>query len=224
MNINTSGVLMVLGLLFVFIAILGGATSRFVMIPPLLKWQKIAFGSLGSAIFLLGLILAVVPVPPVSPSPAPTPAPTPASSLANTPTPTPTPTLTPTPTPSPSIIITYPTGGSKVPRQVLVQGIALNIPSDKDLWVFVEVGGGYFPQGNAQDPHPIKISTINGEWNVIAYIDLPAQVGEKFILVTALADQKGSAAIRANLALGTYPPLDSMDGIDIGPQITVVRT
>jgi hypothetical protein len=136
----------------------------------------------------------------------------------------PTPTSsTPTPPPPPKVTITSPADGSKVPMVVLVQGTAFNIPSDKDLWVFVEAGGGFFPQGNAQNPRPVMVST-DGKWNVTAYVGLPSQVGEQFILAAALADKDGTARIKANLALGTFPPLDSMDGISIITQVSVVRT
>jgi hypothetical protein len=118
--------------------------------------------------------------------------------------------------PHPNVMITSPTSGHKISREVGVQGTASHIPKDKKLWIFVEAGGD-FPQ-----PGPIKVLD-NGTWIAKAWVGMPDQGGVTFVLSAVLADKVGNAAIEANLATGDFRPLGSRTGIKVMSQVQVVR-
>ena len=77
----------------------------------------------------------------------------------------------------PEVTITLPGSGDRILRGVLVQGNARHIPKDKDLWILVEAGGGFFPQ-----PGPVKVAA-NGTWIANAYVGRPDQIGVEFGLI-----------------------------------------
>jgi hypothetical protein len=121
-----------------------------------------------------------------------------------------------------SVTITFPVESSKVPLLATFQGDACNIPQDKELWLLVVPEGmtSYFPQ-----PGPVVVSS-DGKWTAIAYIgqNNPVDVEKGFVVYVALADQKGSASIRAYFTSG-YKPLEPLpEGIQLIRQVRVVRT
>src|SRR5437016_1557054 len=82
---------------------------------------------------------------------------------------------------------------SAVQRLVTVQGASCHIPHGKELWLLVVPEGvtAYYPQAG-----PVVVS--NDNWSASAYVgvDKPSDNGRGFLLIAALADQSGSAAIR----------------------------
>jgi hypothetical protein len=124
----------------------------------------------------------------------------------------------------PKITITAPTSDTSVPRLTIVQGFACHIPKDKELWLLVlpDVVASYYPQ-----PGPVE-KLKNGVWSASAYIgsDNPNDIGMKFTLIAALADQQGSAAIRTYFDQSGpeyigFEPLPQ--GIQIMAQVQVKR-
>ncbi|GIK55251.1 MAG: hypothetical protein HND44_22930 [Chloroflexi bacterium] len=120
--------------------------------------------------------------------------------------------------------ITSPVSGTSVPRLVTVQGTACHIPNGKELWLFVVPEGvtAYYPQTG-----PVVISS-DGNWSASAYagLDDPIDIGKGFILIAALADQQGSAAIRGYFAQSgsEFKGLEPLpQGIQIMAQVRVIR-
>ena len=125
---------------------------------------------------------------------------------------------------STKVNITSPRPDSSVPRLVTVQGTSCHIRNGEELWLLVVPEGvtAYYPQ-----PSPVVIST-DGNWSASAYIglDKPVDVGRGFVLIAALADQQGSAAIRTyfSQARSDFKGLEPLpDGIRIMSQVRVVR-
>lgn len=120
--------------------------------------------------------------------------------------------------------------GASVPRLVPVQGTACNIPNEKQLWLLVLPEGttAYHPQTG-----PVIVSS-DGVWTASVYVgsDGTVDLGRGFIVITALADQQGSNAIRQYFeqsrpsgpsgphfaGLATLPP-----GIQLMDQVRVLR-
>ena len=78
----------------------------------------------------------------------------------------------------------------------------------------------YYPQ-----PGPVILSS-GGDWSVSATIgrDTPADVGRGYVLVTALADQEGNAALHAYIAQSNNNGLQSLPkGIQLMSQVHVRR-
>lgn len=119
--------------------------------------------------------------------------------------------LRPPPPPPASVTITSPESGSRIPRHVIVRGTASHIPKDKELWILVEAGGHYFPQ-----PGPVYV-VDDGTWSAEAWVgsDEAEDIGRHFMLIAALADKAGSAAIHANLKPQDFKPLDPLTGIQV---------
>ncbi|MGZ3615773.1 MAG: hypothetical protein ACXWOL_02560 [Ktedonobacteraceae bacterium] len=130
-----------------------------------------------------------------------------------------------------SVTITSPASDSKVSSQILIQGTACHIPQDKELWLLVTVEGvsGYFPQGNAANPHPIMVRS-DGTWSVTAYLGGSADIGKKFVLIPALVDQNDKEAKDAIQTYfqqtgPAYVPIDPLpSGIQLMSQVSVVRS
>jgi len=148
---------------------------------------------------IIGVLLGYLVVSPVALSPCPPFAPT-------------------------SVTITSPASGGSVPRLVIVQGTACHIPQDKELWLLIVPEGatGYYPQAG-----PIVISS-DGRWSTSAYMGLddPVDIGRGFVLIAALADQKGSAAIRPYFAQSgqEFKGIEPLpQGIQLMTQIQVIR-
>jgi len=124
---------------------------------------------------------------------------------------------------STKLSITSPTANSDVPRLVTVQGTSCHIPHGKELWLLVVPEGvtAYYPQTG-----PVVVS--NDNWSASAYIgvDKPSDNGRGFLLIAALADQSGSAAIRGYFSQTQtdYRGLEPLpSGIEIMAQVRVVR-
>ena len=122
------------------------------------------------------------------------------------------------------VTITSPVSGTSVPRLVTVQGTACHIPNGRELWLLVVPEGvtGYYPQTG-----PIMISS-DGNWSASAYVglDAPIDIGRGFVLIAALADQQGSAAIRTYFAQSgpEFKGLEPLpEGIQLMTQVRVIR-
>ena len=122
------------------------------------------------------------------------------------------------------VAINSPTPVAGVSRLAIVQGTACHIPNGSEVWLFVVPEGvaGYYPQTG-----PIVISN-DGSWSGSAYIgtDNPADVGKGFMLIAALADQQGSAAIREYFAQSgpEFRGLEPLPlGVQLMGQVSVVR-
>jgi hypothetical protein len=132
----------------------------------------------------------------------------------------------------PSVTITSPAGRSTVPKVITVQGTASNIPPGKELWLLVEAegAGSYFPQGDADNPSPIVVSS-GGTWSITAYIGQQAgsaDVGREFVLYPALIDQNDT---KAKDAIQTYfkqrgPVYEGipLGGIQLMSPVSIIRT
>ena len=124
---------------------------------------------------------------------------------------------------STKVNITSPISNSDVPRLVTVQGTSCHIPNGKELLLLVVPEGvtAYYPQTGL-----VVISSDN--WSASAYVGLdnPVDNGRGFLLIAALADQQGSAAIHKYFSqtqtdFRGLEPLPS--GIQIMAQVRVVR-
>jgi len=120
--------------------------------------------------------------------------------------------------------ITSPVSGTSVPRLVTVQGTACHIPNGRELWLLVVPEGVtvYYPQTG-----PVVISS-DGNWSASAYVGLddPIDIGRGFVLIAALADQQGSAAIRTYFAQSgpEFRGLEPLpQGVQLMAQVRVVR-
>ncbi len=120
--------------------------------------------------------------------------------------------------------ITSPADGDKILRLVTVQGTSCQIPSGKELWLLVVSEGvtSYYPQKG-----PVVISS-DGNWSASAYVGLddPVDIGRGFVLIAALADRQGSAAMRAYFAQ-SGPEFKGVEplpqGVQLMTQIRVIR-
>jgi len=95
--------LVVGGIVFLFLAVVGEITGKFKLEDKQQKWSAI----IGTLLLFSGIVLYVVPPTPPPPTPTPTPSPppdTPTRTPTNTPTPTATATLTSTLTPTPTTV------------------------------------------------------------------------------------------------------------------------
>jgi len=126
---------------------------------------------------------------------------------------------------TPSVRITSPTNGSTVDQITLVRGTVSNILNGEELWVIVVPGGvsAYYPQQG-----PVVIT--GNEWSASAAVGDTSSHnhGLGFTLIIALADQNGSAVIRAYLdqvnKTGLYPGIPSLpDGVFPKDQVHVIR-
>lgn len=122
------------------------------------------------------------------------------------------------------VTITSPVSGTSVPRLVIVQGTACHIPNERELWLLVVPEGAtaYYPQTG-----PVVISS-DGSWSTSAYVGLddPVDVGRGFVLIAALADQQGSAAIHGYFAQSgpEFRGLEPLpQGVQLVAQVRVVR-
>lgn len=122
------------------------------------------------------------------------------------------------------VAITSPVSGASVPQLVTVQGTACHVPNERELWLLVVPEGvtAYYPQAG-----PIVISS-DGNWSTSAYVGLddPVDVGRGFVLIAALADQQGSAAMRGYFAQSgpEYKGLEPLpQGVQLMAQVRVVR-
>lgn len=122
------------------------------------------------------------------------------------------------------VTITSPVSGTSVPRLVTVQGTACHIPNGKELWLLIVPEGvtGYYPQTG-----PVMISS-DGNWSASAYVgmDDPVDIGRGFMLITALADQQGSATIRTYFAQSgpEFKGLEPLpQGVQLMIQVRVIR-
>jgi hypothetical protein len=123
-----------------------------------------------------------------------------------------------------SVNITLPEAGAHIPHLTTVQGTACHIPEGDELWVLVVPEGvtAYYPQMG-----PIVISN-DGTWSASAYagLDDPVDVGRGFILIAALANQQGGAAIRAYFSQSGagYMGLEPLpQGVRLMAQVRVIR-
>ena len=122
------------------------------------------------------------------------------------------------------VTITSPVDGITVPQLVMVQGTACHIPQNRELWLLVVPEGvtSYYPQSG-----PVVISN-DGNWSGSAYVGLddPVDIGRGFILIAALADQQGNAAIRAYFAQSgpEFRGLEPLpQGVQLMNQVRVIR-
>jgi hypothetical protein len=120
--------------------------------------------------------------------------------------------------------IIEPLNGSSVPRLLTVQGTACHIPKGRELWLMVVPDGttSYYPQNR-----PVVVSR-DGSWTTSAYVGLddPVDIGRGFVLVMALANEQGSAAIQAYFTQATagYKGIEPLpQGVQLMTQVRVVR-
>jgi hypothetical protein len=123
-----------------------------------------------------------------------------------------------------SVAITSIAPGSGVPRLTTVYGTSCHVPSEHEIWVLVLPEGltTYYPQ-----PGPV-VPTAGGGWSASVYLgsEGSVDVGKAFLVVAALADENGAAALRANVsrpeaaALG-IEPLPA--GVQMMSEVRVVR-
>jgi len=103
-----------------------------------------------------------------------------------------------------SVEILSPRPGGQVAESSLVKGKA-NIPSGKDLWVFVHVKGLalWWPQGAG----PASIE--DGKWEVLAYWGAPQDSGRDFDVLAAVLEPAVSNRlldwVKKGDETGTYP-------------------
>ncbi|MEW5939672.1 MAG: hypothetical protein AB1750_08430 [Chloroflexota bacterium] len=123
-----------------------------------------------------------------------------------------------------SVTIASPVEGASSARLITVQGSACHLENDEELWLLVVPEGvtAYYPQMG-----PIVISS-DGTWSASAYLGLddPIDSGKGFMLIVAIADQQGAAAIRTyfSQAEGDYRGLEPLpQGIKLAAQVRVVR-
>ena len=120
--------------------------------------------------------------------------------------------------------IVSPAENAAVDRLVMVNGTACHLPDGDSLWLLVVPDGStaYFPQQG-----PIQVGG-DCSWSAAAYIGLddPKDIGRGFVIVVALADDQGEAAIRAYFSdssperLGLEP---LPGGVRLLSQLRVVR-
>jgi hypothetical protein len=119
-----------------------------------------------------------------------------------------------------SVIITSPISDSGVPILTTVQGTSCHIPSDKELWILVVPNGvtAFYPQ-----PDTALVSG-DGQWSASATVGRDTDVGKKFVLIAALADQESSAALQIYINQKKTNGLERLPkGIQLMKQVLVVR-
>jgi hypothetical protein len=146
-----------------------------------------------------------------------------------TPSPTPPPTATPIVRPtvsscsgqSPSGAIASPTSNSQVSIQETATGTASCIPSNKHLWLLVQVDGvvGYYPQS----PDPLPVS--GKKWSGSVVFGVAGDTGRSFTLSIVAMDASGQSAVQSYYASApNYNPIYPMpSGTVILNQIMVTR-
>jgi len=117
--------------------------------------------------------------------------------------------------------ITSPAVNSEVPRLITVQGTICHIPSERELWLLVVPEGvtAYYPQTG-----PVVIS--NDNWSASAYVGIDTDNGKGFLVIAALTDQQGSAAMHRYFSQTqtSFTGLKSLpSGTQIKAQVRVVR-
>ncbi len=126
---------------------------------------------------------------------------------------------------SPAVVqIASPTEGTKVSRIVTVQGSSCHIAKNEELWLLVLPEGvtAYYPQAG-------PVNTISdGAWSASVYagVDDPVDIGRGFLLVAAVTDHQGSAAIHSYFSQNgpDYSGLEPLpQGIKLLSQVRVVR-
>jgi hypothetical protein len=214
--------LLCFGFILILLGLIGQLRLWFTLGRPL----RITASISGGVLLLSGIFLQAGAD--YLPGPAPvaivTPAPTPTAGSTRTPVVSATSTPTaPSGCSSTDVITTTPVSESTVSIVATVQGTACEIPSTEELWVLIVPDGvtAYYPQ-----PGPVVV-TNDGKWSASATVGQNNDSGRGFVLVTALADQEGSAAIQAYFHQsgsdfkGLYP---LPKGIQLMSQVHVIRT
>jgi hypothetical protein len=123
-----------------------------------------------------------------------------------------------------SVSISSPAAGSSVSQLTTVEGSSCHLSEEDELWLLVVPEGvtAYYPQKS-----PIVLSD-DGSWSASAYVGLddPADIGRGFVLIAAIADQQGGAAIREYFSQSDadFQGLEPLpQGIRLMSQVRVIR-
>jgi hypothetical protein len=143
-------VLLIGGLVFLGIGILGSGNYVKIVIPPMRTWARISFALLGCAVFALAFIIPGTLIR-SSGQALPSLGATPSDNLGKS---------SPTVTQTPSVRITSPVRGDIISKDttVLMRGTAIGNLNGRSLWIFVWSSGAYY----VNNASPITIS--RGDW------------------------------------------------------------
>lgn len=110
----------------------------------------------------------------------------------------------------PNVFITEPTEMDTVVQHTLVRGTYQNLPDGRQIWLLVA------PRDKAEyyaQAEPVLLPD-DGVWSTQAVIGGPDSAGEAFDLYAVLADDEGSAILKAHM---THP-----ERMDLGTPLTVL--
>lgn len=122
--------------------------------------------------------------------------------------------------PTPAFVeIRSPSPGEHVAPDFVASGVATNVPTGQRIWLVVNVGSGYYAQGELTAVPPL------GEWSQPVRFGSDTDSGKVFVLLAVQADPASHARLvawaEAGRATGQYTAMQ--EGVDY-PDVTIVAS